>query len=79
MSAAFMRSLAKRHGLDAELLIEVWEDRAAAREYHGGFRRQAAELFAIGDVEQLYSIGLHCPESLRRWTAPKSTKDTAPK
>lgn len=64
-----MRELAKRYKLDADELIEAWSERAAIREYSAGFSRHAAEVFAIGDVERMYQIGLHCPETLRRWTA----------
>ncbi len=63
-----MHELAVRHQLDAEELIEAWEERAAILEY-GGVRRATADLWAIGDVERMYRIGLHDPESLRRWTA----------
>jgi hypothetical protein len=62
-----MRDLAARHGLDADELIEAWGERAALREYLAGVRRRTAELFAIGDVERAYRIGLHCPETRRRW------------
>ncbi len=64
-----MHELAVRHQLDAEELIEAWEERAAILEILSGCRRQTAELWAIGDVERQYRIGLHDPESLRRWTA----------
>jgi len=69
MSRECMRDLAARHGLDADGLIEAWGERAALREYLAGFGRRTSELFAIGDVERLYQIGLHCPETRRRWTA----------
>jgi hypothetical protein len=65
----FLRALAGRHGVDADALIEAWAERAAVRENLAGFARRTAELFAVGDVEQMYNIGLHCPESLRRWVA----------
>ena len=64
-----MRALAVRHELDADALVEAWSERAAVREYLAGFGRNAAELFAVGDVEQMYQIGLHCPASLRSWVA----------
>jgi hypothetical protein len=67
MSRECVRELAVRHGLDAEALVEAWGERAAAREHLAGYRRGAAELFAVGDVERMYQIGLHCPETLRRW------------
>ena len=64
MSVAFMRQLAARHSLDADDLIEMWCERAAMRQYLAGFSRSAAELWAIGDVEQLRQIGLHCSETV---------------
>lgn len=64
-----MREMAARHELDADELIEAWVERAASREHLAGFGRGAAELFAVGDVEQMYRIGLHCPETLKRWAA----------
>jgi len=67
MSRECMRELAARHQLDADELIEAWSERAAMRQYLAGFRRTTAELWAIGDVERMYQIGLHCPETLRRW------------
>jgi hypothetical protein len=69
MSRACMRDLAARHRIDADELTEAWSERAAIREYLAGFGRRTAELFAIGDVERMYQIGLHCPETRRRWTA----------
>lgn len=68
MSRECMRDLATRHGLDADELIEAWGERAAVRQRLAGFSQGAAEVFAIGDVEQMYGIGLHCPETRRRWT-----------
>ncbi len=69
MSIAYMRGLAARHALDADVLIAAWHERAAIRQYLGGFSRRAAELFAVGDVEQMYQIGLHDPVSVARWIA----------
>lgn len=46
-----------------------YEPTFSAIPYIAGFGRGAAELFAIGDVEQMYRIGLHCPETLKRWAA----------
>jgi hypothetical protein len=63
----FLHELAARHGIKADVLIEAWEERASVREHLAGFSRRGAELFAVGDVEQMYKIGLHCPESLKRW------------
>lgn len=64
-----MRELAARHEIDADELTEAWVERAAVREHLAGFSRRAAEVFAIGDVEKMYQIGLHCPETRRRWAA----------
>lgn len=69
MSIACMRGLAARHKLDAEALIEAWCERVAIRVYLAGFTRRTAELFAVGDVEQMFQIGLHCPVSRQRWVA----------
>lgn len=69
MSRACMVELATRHSLNPERLVEDWVERAAIREYLGGFSRQGSELWAIGDVERQYQIGLHCPASLKRWIA----------
>lgn len=77
MSRECMLALAARHGLKAADLVEAWAERAAIRQYVGGFTRQGAELWAIGDVEQQYQIGLHDPESLRRWTAGGARKAPA--
>lgn len=64
-----LRELAVRHGLNADELIEAWGERAAIRQRLAGFSQRAADVFALGDVEQMYRIGLHCPESRRRWIA----------
>lgn len=64
-----VRELAARHGLEADALTEAWNERAAIREHHAGFGRRAAELFAIGDLERMFQIGLHCMETRRRWLA----------
>ena len=69
MSRAVMLELAARHRRDADELIEAWAERAAIREYLGGFTRRAAETWAIGDVEAMFQIGLHCPEAKRRMLA----------
>lgn len=64
-----MVELAVRHGLSAAVLVEAWGERAAIRQHVGGFSPAAAEVWAIGDVEQEYQIGLHCPETRRRMMA----------
>jgi len=69
VSREVMGELAARHQLDAAELIEAWSERAAMRQYLAGFRRATAELWAIGNVERMYRIGLHCPETRQRWTA----------
>lgn len=70
MSLAWcIRELAARHRLDPEELLEAWEERAAIFEFLAGDRRRTAELWAIGEVERMYQIGLHDPEARRRWTA----------
>ena len=69
MSRACIIALAARHRIDADELIEAWEERAAIREYLGGFTRRAVELWAVGDVEAMFRIGLHCDETRARWVA----------
>ena len=70
MSLAWcIHELAARHELDPDELIEAWEERAAIIEYLAGGTRRAAELWAIGEVERMYQIGLHDPEARRRWAA----------
>lgn len=64
-----MKELATRHRVDADALLEAWGERAAIREYLAGFGRCAAELFAVGDVEQMHQIGLHRRACQRRWLA----------
>jgi len=66
---AVLQQLAARHGLSASVLFEAWAERAAIRQYLAGFTQRGAELWALGDVEQMYAIGLHCPKSLMRWIA----------
>jgi hypothetical protein len=61
--------LAARHKLDPDELLEAWSERAAIRQYLAGFSRRAAEVWAVGDVEAMYQIGLHCPETRRRMVA----------
>lgn len=65
MSRECMTELAARHRLDPGELIEAWNERAAILQYTAGFQRSTAELWAIGDIEQQYQIGLHCPVTLR--------------
>lgn len=67
--ALIMIELAVRHRLDAAELVEAWSERAAILQYLAGFSRQVAELWAIGDVERQYQIGLHCPETRRSMLA----------
>jgi hypothetical protein len=69
VSRACIVELAARHRVDADELLESWSERAAIREYLAGFSRRAAELWAVGDVERMYQIGLHDPETLRRMAA----------
>lgn len=58
--------LATRHGINSDglqELLEAWAERAAIHEYLAGFDRRVAEVWAVSDVEQMYSIGLQCPET----------------
>ncbi len=79
MSREVMVQLAARHQLNEGDLIEAWSERAAIREHVAGFSRRAAELWAVGDVEAMYQIGVHCPESIRRWTAPAPAREKPPR
>lgn len=65
MMVKVVLELAARHGLEAATIVEAWEERAAIREYDAGTTRCGAELAALHDVEQQFSIGLHCPETRR--------------
>lgn len=69
MSRQCVIELAARHHLDADELLEAWSERAAILEHLGGFSRQLAELWAIGDIERQYQIGLHCPWTLQSMLA----------
>jgi len=66
---ACVLELAARHGMNADALVEAWTERAAIREYVAGFSRRAAETWALGDVEAMFCIGLHCPETRKRMVA----------
>lgn len=79
MTRQVMRELAARHSVNADDPIEDWEERAAIREYLGGFGRGAAETFAIGDVEAMHQIGLHCPETKRAMAAGGDRRRPAPR
>lgn len=61
MSRGCVLELATRHHLDANELLEAWGERAAIRQHLAGFSQPAAELWAVGDIELQYQIGLHCP------------------
>lgn len=66
MSLDTIIQLAARHQISAADLTEAWHERTAIREHLSGFTRRAAEVFAIGDVEAMFKIGLHCPDTIRR-------------
>src|SRR6185295_9903418 len=61
MSRGCVLELATRHHFDANELLEAWGERAAIRQHLAGFSQPAAELWAVGDIERQYQIGLHCP------------------
>ena len=65
MSRECIVELAARHHLDVDELLEAWTERVAIRQHLGGFSRPAAELWAVGDIERQYQIGLHCPWTLQ--------------
>jgi hypothetical protein len=69
MSHRCIIELATRHGLSADELTAAWSERAAIRQHLAGFSQPAAELWAVGDVEQMYQIGLHCPQTRRSMLA----------
>jgi len=56
-----IRELAKRYNRDVAVLLEVWNERAAVREYQAGASRPMAELEALHEVEAMYKIGQHAP------------------
>ncbi|MEM9369105.1 MAG: hypothetical protein AAGD07_24220 [Planctomycetota bacterium] len=39
--------------MDTETAIELWHERAAIREFDGGFEREQAEYLAVKDVERM--------------------------
>lgn len=40
--------------VDPDLLFEMYEERAAIREYEGGYSRETAEELAIEDLHQMF-------------------------
>ena len=44
--------LAGDYGLDVSDLVDEWSERAAAREYLGGYTKEAAEFLAMGDLRE---------------------------
>jgi hypothetical protein len=46
-------------------LIELWEERAAIREFDGGMTREAAEKAAYWDVKNMLGRKVKMPESIR--------------
>ena len=46
-------------------LIELWEERAAIREYDGGMTREAAEKAAYWDVKNMLGRAVKMPEEIR--------------
>lgn len=69
MSRECVVELAARHHLDVNELLEAWNERVSIRQHLAGFSRAASELWAVGDVERLYQIGLHCPWTLQSMLA----------
>ena len=49
--------LAKTLGVDAEVLLEQWAERAAIREVDAGFSREEAERLALEDVRLAHRKG----------------------
>jgi hypothetical protein len=46
-------------------LIELWEERAAIREFDGGMTRDRAEQAAYWDVKNMLGRSVKMPESIR--------------
>jgi hypothetical protein len=46
-------------------LIELWEERAAIREFDGGMTREAAEKAAYWDVKNMLGREVKMPEEIR--------------
>lgn len=53
MSRAACEALARDLGVDAAELVELWNERAAIREYDGGQPRDEAEAAALDDVREI--------------------------
>ena len=57
--------LAKRSGRTVEDVTELWNERAAIREYEGGKRRREAEQLALDDVADVVLRGVSAPRGRR--------------
>jgi len=57
MSRDACLELARTLGVDADLLVEQWAERAAIREFEGGQTRADAERDALDDVSALHRKG----------------------
>jgi hypothetical protein len=62
MSREACLELARTLGLDGDLLVEEWSERAAIREFEGGQPRADAERDALDDVRLAHRLG---PKSAR--------------
>lgn len=57
MARADCLELARTLGVDPDLLVEEWSERAAIREYEGGQSRADAERDALDDVRMAHRRG----------------------
>lgn len=57
--------LAKRSGRTVDDVTELWNERAAIREYDGGKRRKEAEQFALDDVADVVLQDVSDPRATR--------------
>ena len=59
--------IAKNARRPLDEVVEVWNERAAIREYLGGKQRKEAEQLALDDTANV----LLGPSSLERWAGPR--------
>jgi len=58
-----------------EAILELWNERAAIREYEGGLSRIAAERAAYFDLKRLVPVPFEVPEVIKekvRMTSPSA-------
>jgi len=52
---AAIAELAQRSGRDVDELLDLWDERAAIREYDGAVSRAIAEREAVAEVQQMFA------------------------